>query len=572
MTPSPMRLRVSNVLGVAAADVPLRGITLVAGQNGAGKSSLLNAAAAAALRLWTLRGTRKKADAAAIVRTGAQAGSAALEWGTGAVAVNWPSLEIEATGDADVRAMGSPFAIGALRWMEASADKRMADLAERLQLAPSVDEIAEFLAAKRGGAAAGERDLATAIHDKVSINGWDATHKAAQEHGSKLKGRWEEASGQKWGSERARDWVPAGLLRNVEYTLEGAEAELAEAQKALDELMKAGAVTDAEIAAAEKQAANAVALRATAEGLNAVSNELNAALEKLLKQRAELSPPEPGKGALAAYPCPHCAKGVSIVPSAGKDGKPQLVKADAVVPRQLTAEEQLALEGLEKAIAETQARMREHGAFVSHANTEAMIAARAAEKLAALRAAPRADAEAVGSAQAEVARLEARRDAVKQMLRARGIYAQWIDQQPIIEALSPGGVRSLVMERRIGAFNATLAALSEVARWSPVAVTAEGEATYGGRAYLLCSESERWRVDLTLQLAFAMQEKAQLVLVDRLDVLTPKARPGAMLLLAHAGIPALVGMTAPDPEKLPDLAGAKLGRCAWIEGGTLKLL
>ena len=45
--------------------------------------------------------------------------------------------------------------------------------------------------------------------DEVRARGWDALHKDAAEHGTRLKGKWEAASGEAWGSEKAKTWRPA---------------------------------------------------------------------------------------------------------------------------------------------------------------------------------------------------------------------------------------------------------------------------------------------------------------------------------------------------------------------------
>jgi hypothetical protein len=569
-----MRIRVTNVLGVASADAPVNGLLLVGGLNGAGKSSLLHSAAAAALKLWTLRGARLRADAPRIVRRGAEAGSAMLDWGTGAVRVSWPTGEIDTNGDGGARSLGSAYAIGAVRWMEMEPKARQADLSARLNLAPTEADIEAWLTERHGDTLKADAiaTLAAAIAKKLDLSGWDAVHRTAVEHGTKLKGRWEQATGQAWGEKKADGWAPAGLLRGETYSVEDAERDLDAAKAVLQQALAAGAVTQAEIDAADAAGKPALELRIAADKLKSEAAEVGAALERLMEQRQQLRAIAPRDAAERPpeIPCPHCRKPVAVALDPMKP--PRLFKPTAVAepPPEAVA----AREGVEEAIASTQAAAKALAERLADANHAAMTAERAMAKALKLRDAPKRNVEAVSKAQAEVARLEARLAAVKQLHQATGIFHEWRQQQPIIKALAPDGVRAAVLATKLTEFNARLASLCEIGRWAKVVVDADAEPRYGDLPYQLLSESERWRVDLTLQVAFAIEEGAALMLVDRLDVLAAPSRPGAIMLLKHTGIPTIIGMTAakPEPPFLPDLAAAKVGRSAWIEDGTLRLL
>lgn len=558
----PLRLRVKDVLGVASADVPLAGITLIAGGNGAGKSSLLNACAAAALRLWTLRGARKKEMCAGIVKEGAEgSGTASLDWGTGAIRVSWPEATVETTGDADLRKLGTPLGIGAFRWMDLESKARMSELADRLDMTPTEQDICDWLTAREVPNAAG---LAEAMARKIEVSSWDAVHRTAQEHITKLKGRWEQASGTKWGDVKVRTWAPAGLLHGEDYTLEAEDQAVDAARDALQALLSDGAVRQAEIEQAEALAGQVEPFREKAAALHAAVAADAAALDRLQKQLEELPAPPGGKPPLR---CPHCNGAVEI------RGAALVVPPEAVAA--LTEDQVLERAGLERAIADMKAKVRTGRDEARQADIALMQAEQAEGRLEKLRAAPKVDADAVAQAQTALAQAETRREAVKQYLTASGIYQQWRQQGPITEALSPAGVRGTVLAQRMGAFNDELGRLSrDLAGWDVVNVTAEGDPTYAGRPWPLLSESEKWRAELVLQVALAMREKPAVLLVDRLDVLTPALRFGAIKLLHQTGIPSLVAMTQPARDAVPDLArmNPPLGRSAWIDGGRLQLL
>ncbi len=83
-------------------------------------------------------------------------------------------------------------------------------------------------------------------------------------------------------------------------------------------------------------------------------------------------------------------------------------------------------------------------------------------------------------------------------------------------------------------------------------------------------------MDFTITLALAAMERPVVVLVDRLDILHPQARPGVFKALAALGIPSVVGCTAKDVAALPPLhkvmvegTDQAFGRTYWLENGRL---
>jgi hypothetical protein len=177
-----------------------------------------------------------------------------------------------------------------------------------------------------------------------------------------------------------------------------------------------------------------------------------------------------------------------------------------------------------------------------------------------------------------------KRDAIRALIEAQAIYAEWAVSERMAEALAPDGVRASVMRQRLGAFNKRLGDIVDTAnrtakpgdpvtpgsRFGEVVVTDEFEARYDGRPYALISESERWRVDLVVAAALGQLEGARLIVVDRLDVLHAPARRGVLLMLKALGIPALIAMTAKQVEDAPDLRAAGVGTRHWIHNGILE--
>ena len=86
--------------------------------------------------------------------------------------------------------------------------------------------------------------------------------------------------------------------------------------------------------------------------------------------------------------------------------------------------------------------------------------------------------------------------------------------------------------------------------------------TLGGRHYPLLSESEQFRVRVTLQVALSKMDGSDAMVIDRADVLDRKGRNGMMKMLLRTGIPCLVCMTILDPKKDPPPDLAALGRAS----------
>lgn len=570
MSATTTTLRVRDVLGVRVADVPIGpGLTLIGGTNGAGKSSLLQAAAAVATGEPYVRGARIKKDLARLVHRGTDAGTATLDWGRGQRRVTWPSGALETIGD--LRQFGTALGIGAERLMDMDAKARLHALTERLNLAPAKADLAEFLAEQGVG-----EEVVDALWSRIEVSGWDAVLKQAQDHAKRLQGRWEEASGERWGPQKSADWCPEGLLRGEPYNTEDEDRAVAAAQHALEQLRVADAVSDAQIRQAREAAAPLDQLRDEADKLQLASNAITADVAALNRRLSAMRPvPELGKPGPPPLLCPHCSGVVEVeqdpdtalvrivagkAPPPAGEPDPELEKRRAV-HREIQAA---------RTVAEDRMRRLQAEQRVIHARLG--VAEEAAARLERFLAAPRVDDQALGEARLALQSAQTRREKVQALLRSRAIRAEWTANEPIVAALQPSGVRQRVLEAKIGAFNAELAELCALAKFPPVEVTADADVSIGGFSYGMASESERWRADLILTIAFARREGAAFVVVDRFDVLAPAARPGALNLLMNAGVPALVGVTVRDPDGLPAALKQMGHRLAWIEAGRLQVL
>lgn len=560
-----IRVRIRNLMGVEAADLPLSRIALVGGLNGAGKSSLLEGIACAVVGSHETRGVSTKRGAATLVREGSPAGSATLEWEDGAVRVAWPDAEASSKGAP--RFLGTPLGIGATHWMDLSEKKRAAEMAERLRLQPTQEHLAAFLADKDVKA-----ETVAAVWRLIEDQGWDAAHKKAQEQATKLRGRWEQVAGEAFGSKKAEGWRPMILDDAEIYTEEAATDAVKAAKVTVERLLVAGAISDEQISRARAEAADLGPAKAREQAARQKIAELDATIEKAQADLAKIGPTDQ---AVHTYPCPHCQRPVWLKRDRATEPF-HLVKPPAPLTEAEVEQRRLARQALEHAIAKSQAELKAATATAQEAVGKVRAAEAATTRLAELEAMPRTNSAELAEARQAQAKAEAVLDAVRAWEQAKAIFADWQRSQPIIEALAPTGVRAKRVAEAIAAFNDRLAQISARAGFGTVALDASTDATLNGRAFSLLSESERWRVNLVLTLALAQMEQAAVVLVDRLDVLHPQARPGVFMALHEVGIPAVVGCTAKDSAQLPPLHKAKVpgtdevfGATYWLEGGRL---
>lgn len=567
-----MKLRVRNFLGVRQADIDLASIVLVAGLNAAGKSSLCEAAACVVCNTPLARGMTSRKAAAALLRRGADKGSISLDYDGGAVRITYPSCEVEQVGKP--LSLGTPLGIGSAKFMALKPEERSRQIAERFDTKPTIEDLRSWAAEHpEAGLAPYQSDVLHAEVDPVAdlwndidVQGWDAIWKQAAEHGTKLKGRWEAISGQKWGAKAAKEWCPSPLLPGEEYNATEARQAASAAQAELETLLRHAGAAAADIQKLEEAAAGLEAAQARSEELRKEGLSLAKQLEDLVaKKNSDKAPVD-----TSTLPeCPHCQKKIRIVTDP-KQRYTILEKAPAPLSKAELTKARAAIEELDRQIRAMEQKVQENGAAGVVAARAFQEAKEARRRLLEVQATPRvADAE-VETARGKMLDAERKAQAVENLQKATGIYRDWTRHVVLTDGLSPDGVRRTVMMRKLSAINAQLGEFSATAKFADVVLTDDLDCTYDDRPYALLSESERWRVDLVLACLLGQREGAKLMIVDRFDVLNPQARPGVLMMLRHVGIPALVTMTAREKSAIPDLEKARIGTTRWLADGTLE--
>ncbi|ORL55486.1 hypothetical protein B7H20_25610 [Pseudomonas aeruginosa] len=567
------KLEITNFQGLrhAALDVSAP-VLLVAGHNGAGKSSLLDGVAMAFSG--QPRRVSLKKDMAQLVTEGAKKGEARVEWLDAAYEVQVCGVALPTgKGSALTDSPFLPYVLDASLFASLDAKERRRVLFDLSGASTSPNQIAERLVAK---------GHAAALVEKVKPllrSGFPAAVEQAKAYASEARGAWKMITGENYGSEKAVDWAPELLATMVTedqvaeagMNLQLLEDDLAEAQQAL------GASKQAR-QAADGRAQRIAKLRELVDLEPRRRNKLTTDKQNQDEWSEKVMAAElASSGSVPHQPltCPHCQGAVDLQAGTLVVHQPPEQIADAEAARRLPEYREY-LASAQRAVANSQRDLDECLA--------------AAEQIKALEAesveAP--SAEAIANGEQAINELRQARDASRAKLvalqealeaatqreasiaKAQAAHQDVVAWTGMVDALSPTGIPAEILADAIGPVNDTLKRLAGIAGWLPVEISADIDVTFGGRLYGLLSESERWRCDTTIALAIATISGLRLVLLDRLDVLDLPSRNQAIALMrAMTSDREIDSVVVAGTLKEPMAKTPEWLQAVWIDAGQL---
>ncbi|HFH4746677.1 TPA: AAA family ATPase [Pseudomonas aeruginosa] len=521
------KLEITNFQGLrhAALDVSAP-VLLVAGHNGAGKSSLLDAIAMAFNGQPRRVSLKKEMDK--LVTEGAKKGEAHVTFldNGGDEQTAWVMLP---TGKSAPLADSPflPYVLDASLFAALDSKERRKVLFELSGASASPAEVGKRLESK---------GLDLKLFEKVKPllrTGFPAAVEQAKAYASEARGAWKAITGENYGSEKAVDWAPELVATVV------TDDQVAEAGKNLQQF-------EDDLAEAQQTLCASKQARQAADGRAQRITKLRDLVDLEPRRRNKLSTDEQNQdewsekvmaaelassGSVPHQPltCPHCQGAVDLQAGALVVHQPPEKIADAEAAKRLPEYREY-LASAQRAVANSQRDLDECLA--------------AAEQIKALEteSADAPSAEAIANGEQAINELRQARDASRAKLvalqeameaaaqreasiaKAQAAHRDVVAWTGMADALSPTGIPAEILANAIGPVNELLQRLSGTAGWSPVQISADIDVTFGGRLYGLLSESERWRCDATLALAIATISGLRLALLDRLDVLDIPAR------------------------------------------------
>lgn len=559
-----MKLTVLNFRRIASGEYDLAddGVTLFAGPNEAGKSSVCQALAS------LLRGPAlvplglQKNNASLLVHNGATEAMLTLERDQAHRSIWWPSGRCITEGPA---LEASEFALG-LKSLCDNADNTQSGRRERAAMLASVLETEPTREDLQRAIQAEDLRFGPKVTESVweRLQAGDAGWAQAKEYGQRLKGEWQAVTRQTWGSQTGAAWLPPSwepeLAGASEDTL---AAACVAARETVEALLQSSAVSEANRVRLAVTVAELPALREAAARLEQAVADCTVQVREA-RARAMVPRPEPPKGKPAAIgPIYTCAWTGHPERLAGG----QLVRVEEQRELKIPAHDEL-LEWQRLQAAWHTQEDRLDRARLDLERTKAKITeTEAAEMQLAAMDEPLDHSQQIEAARAAEGLAKGRLLAWQQKTRADHTHAQILTNQSVVRILSPEGLRAEVLARALAVFNAELKTLCDYAKWPAIILEHDFLPRMGGWQYRMLSQSAQFRVRAALQIAMALRERAPLTVIDGCDVLDRSGRNALFALLRKTRLPTVITMTMSNREECPDLG--RMGGCSyWLGDGA----
>ena len=201
-----MRITLRDYRAVELADIEIDGaITLIAGDLGVGKSSVLTSIGAVLAGEAVAWPDVLKKDLADLIRTGAEKATIAAADGPEDKgwqrAIEYPGGRLTSLG------VGAPTisasAAGRASLLDLPLKGRAEFLAEYLKPEPTETQFR-----KAASDALLDEKTIERLWSRISDDGWDSTFVSAKKATPKAKGRWLEITGEEWGKVKSPNWRP----------------------------------------------------------------------------------------------------------------------------------------------------------------------------------------------------------------------------------------------------------------------------------------------------------------------------------------------------------------------------
>lgn len=525
-----MKLTVKAYRGADNAEIILADdkITLIAGENGQGKSSIIEAAQAV-LAARPLPTGMTKGFGRAVIHEAHQEASVRFDSRDGVRKLTYPDCQIhtlEGTG-----LLCDDWSLGLLKLTRLPIDERARRLTEIASCVVTRERLLAELSPLAMDAVQLERLVALALSKN-----FEAANKQAEGWARELKGEFKAVTGIQWGSNQGVTFTPSGWEDSLaRYTLKELEEDAKDKQKNLEAAIGAAALTQQAKEHFGKRDEYAKEVERWAREVEQLTIQLKSAREESdTHQRRSQK-----------LTCGGCGL-VGIVENG------ILTKAP------------------EKPVSQPKSQVKEIELKLGNAQATLGIAKNNFDKAVgcegSLKQAP--DVESFRQA-AERAQQRVRAKVAKD--QGTHLHHRIVDMLKAAEIVSPAGLPLKALHEALESLNQHLSWLCRAAGWAQVEITRDLDLLYNRRPYWLLSKSEKYRADATVQLVLARILRQEMVIFDEADMLDRTGRNQLFAALSTIKISALVAMTtfrAKDGSmEVPDLKRAGLGITYIVDSG-----
>ncbi len=578
-------IQADNLLGIKTVNVKLPTVvTLFAGRNGSGKSSIQEAVRIA-ITQDTVRDISLKKEFAKLVHGDSKAGGATVMINNDAeqsFMFNMPKGDF--VGPEITEAMR--VALYGQRFAKMTADERRTFLFGLMKLKPTADSVKARMLATPWECEAAKIDAVLPL----LRTGFPSVCDHAKAKATEAKGAWRQLTGGTYGALKAADWEAP-----VPDLPEGDAAQLADKVAGLDRNIASLNESLGAIKSAARTAQETASRRAN---LAEAAGKVAGLVDQLAHAKDELAKYEPTVVALRLRAAGTARVGLvhdmAVFLEDLKCGvSTTAIERDALMARY--TKEHGALGG--KIDTEAQAQLPEHekGLLVMQNRVRNLqrdldSATQAKGQYDAL-----APAEDVGDVSAEIAEVDgmlqkaradrqaaenqrlnietattARAAATSKTKQAQAHHAEVLAWTKVADALAPDGIPAQLLLEALEPVNAALDQASIDTGWMTVTIAKDMAITANDRPYNLLSESEQWRTDAMIAEVVAELSGLRILMLDRFDVLDLPGRAQCLEWLDSLAFNdvmdtvLLFGTLKALPDNLADTITAY-----WVQDGTI---
>ena len=571
-----MKLHVRNYRGIQRADLDLSGVAVVAGPNGSGKTSLAEGLKACLTgQPIVVHPEVEKVpmkNAAELLNDGSDNGYVILARGEAdKFEINYPSCKSKSVGQP---AHASEIVCGSI---DESLPKlrpqfRATALRQLIEADPTIDDFTKYLREQGLDLSAKHAQQIWALIEEKE---WQGAHDQAKGKGLENKGAFVEATGgTSWTKETAGDWRPDGYKPEWDGNEEAMfETVIKVAQENYDEVVGKGFVEASERAALEETAAD---LNARIDGLEKLVDRRSVIEVDLIDVQRRHQETMPAH-LFSRRPCPHCGAEIAVVRPVAGGSELDLMKGAEFVDERNPAdlkERRLAIAAIEGEVSNVQSDLSVTKGKIMHSEQGVSEAQVARDRLQGLgKPATEDQVKARDKAQMVVAQAHKNLAVFKSLQRAQKLDGAIRRNIILVEALAPMGVRQTVMGTKLEPFNARISDVSASMGIPQVSVDEDMLIWMGKRPYRNCSESEKFRIRVALQIAWALEDGSDALVIDNDVDMDPSYYMSLISTLCHFDMKALISIRIDRKDRVPDFTIAPddiAGVVYWLEDGEAK--